>query len=217
MKTLDLSFVKICGITRPEDAAFACELGVSAIGFVAYSKSKRYISSINVNVITSQITKKYPKIKHVGVFVNEDFDTIIKYLKSGINVVQLHGDETVEYVCELKKTILAKNFDVEIWRAARLRSEKDVIQLKKYPVDIYLVDSFVEDKIGGTGVIGDWELAKLAVKILPKPVILAGGLTPKNIHEAISKVHPFGVDVSSGVEASPGIKDQNLMKEFLDK
>jgi phosphoribosylanthranilate isomerase len=215
MKVLDLSFVKICGITRVEDAAFACSLGISAIGFVAYPKSKRHISSAGVNEITSRVTKKYPKIKRVGVFVNDNFDTIVTYLKSGINVVQLHGNETAEYIHELKKAVLAENNTVEIWRAARLKTEQDIIILKNYSVDKYLVDSFVKDEIGGTGVVGDWKLAELAVNRLHKPVILAGGLTPDNIHEAVAKVHPFGVDVSSGVEVAPGIKDYNLMKKFI--
>ena len=217
MKALDLSYVKICGITRQEDAVLACDLRVSAIGFVTFSKSKRYISSLDVKEITSQIIDKYPKIKRVGVFVNENFDTIISYLQSGINVIQLHGDETVEYVCNLKKAVLAENFTVEIWRAVRLRSRKDIASLEKYSVDKYLVDSFVKGEIGGTGVVADWKLAKFAVNLLSKPVILAGGLTSENIHEAIDKVQPYGVDISSGVEVSPGIKDHNKLIDFIEK
>ena len=148
-------------------------------------------------------------------FVNENFDTLISYLKSGINVIQLHGDETVEYVCNLKKAVLTENIDAEIWRAGRLRDREDILLLNEYSVDKYLVDSFVDDEVGGTGVVGDWNLAEYAVNLLPKPVILAGGLTSKNIHKALEEVHPFGVDVSSGVEVSPGIKDHSLMKEFI--
>ena len=137
------------------------------------------------------------------------------YLKSGINVIQLHGDETMEYIFKLKKAILDINQTVEIWKAARLRTEQDVILLKKYSVNKYLIDSFVKDEIGGTGVTGDWDLAKYAVNILPGPVILAGGLTQKNINDAVRKVHPFGVDISSGVEVSPGIKNHDLLKKFI--
>jgi phosphoribosylanthranilate isomerase len=215
MSPLNLSFLKICGITRKEDAAFACNLGVSAIGFVAFSKSNRFLSSVDVHKIISQVIKKYPKTKRVGVFVNEDFSTIIAYLKSGINVVQLHGDETVDYVCKLRKVILMEHFDAEIWQAIRLRTTKDVILSKKYSVDKYLVDSFVKGKAGGTGIRCDWDLAEFAVNALSKPVILAGGLTSKNICKAVRKVHPFGIDISPGVESSPGVKDHNLLRELI--
>ena len=217
MMAFKLSFVKICGITRMDDAVLACSLGASALGFVAYPKSKRYISSPNVRVITSQIVREYPQIKRVGVFVNENIDTILTYLNSGINVIQLHGDETVEYVCKLNKTVIGLNHKVEIWRAVRLRTEKDVIILKDYSVDKFLIDSFVKNEVGGTGVVGDWELAEYAVNTMPGSVILAGGLTSENINKAIKKVHPFGVDISSGIESVPGIKNHDLMKRFMDK
>ena len=215
MSTLQSPFVKFCGITNLEDADFACTIGASAIGFIAYKKSKRYIQSADVDRIISYIAKKFPKVKLAGVFVNSEYDTIMKYIESGINIIQLHGNETVKYLNELKKTIHSKYDNVELWRAIRLKTEKDLSTAKKYSVDKYLVDSFVEDNIGGTGISGDWDLAKIAVKTLSKPVILAGGLTPNNVGEAIKIVNPFGVDVSSGVENSPGIKNHRLLKEFI--
>ena len=209
----DSFFVKICGITNIEDAKAACEFGASAIGFIGYPKSKRYISSFGVKKISSIIHSSFPKVKQVGVFVDEDILNIIDYINEGIDIVQLHGTEPPEYVQELKT--YSKN--IEIWRAIRLREKSDIINLKKYNVDKYLIDSFVQGEVGGTGIKCDWQLAEFAVKNLSKPVILAGGLSPYNIKEAVKQVKPFGVDVSSGIEIEPGIKDHYLMKEFLQK
>ncbi len=206
-------FVKICGITNIKDAEAACMFGASAIGFIGYPKSKRYISSYNVKSIASEIHNRFPKVRQVGVFVDEDILKIIDYINAGIDVVQLHGNETLDYVDKLKAVCK----DIEVWRAIRLKDKSDIINLERYRVEKYLIDSFVKGEAGGTGVVCDWRLARFAVQTLPRPVILAGGLSASNFLEAMESVKPFGVDVSSGVELSPGVKDHSLMKAFLQK
>ena len=196
--------VKICGITNREDALWAVECGADALGFIFYKKSPRYINPENAKKIISILP---PFISTVGVFVNEDYNDVrdVKLL-TDLNTVQLHGDESPSY-CNLIEGKLIK--------AIRIKNEKSIERLKKYSVDAFLLDSFDTSSFGGSGLTFDWRLAEKAKQ--HGRIILAGGLTPDNVEEAINKVAPFGVDVSSGVESKPGIKNKKKVKDFILK
>jgi len=198
--------IKICGITNVEDALFAIECGANAVGFV-FAKSKRQVKPDRVRAI---IQKLPPFVERVGVFVNEVPSRIAGIVReTGLTAVQLHGEELPEF-CEslVPFTVL---------KGVRVRDESDIRMLAAYKnVSAYLLDTYVKGKPGGTGNSFDWKLALLAKKY-GKPVILSGGLTPLNILEALRKVEPYGVDVSSGVESKPGKKDKKKIKEFIKK
>ncbi len=194
--------VKICGITNKEDALYAVECGADALGFIFYEKSPRYIAPDNAKTIIAALP---PFVTTVGVFVNKDFNDIRDMaLLTGITVVQLHGDESPSY-CNLVEGKLIK--------AIRVKNDRSIEGLKKYDVDAFLLDSFDKNSFGGSGLTFDWKLAEKAKQY--GKIILAGGLTPDNVEEAVKKVLPYGVDVSSGVEKKPGIKNQNKVKEFI--
>lgn len=198
--------VKICGITNYDDAAMAVKLGADALGFI-FALSPRKISPEKARDIISKLP---PFIKSVGVFVNEDpykINEMIKYC--GIDNVQLHGAESPE-LCEkyMPRTI----------KALRVKDEAILKQVPLFigKVKAFLLDTYSEKKAGGTGKIFDWGIAN-NIRDYDIPVILAGGLTPSNIEEAVQKVNPYGVDVNSGIEESPGKKSPVLMKELFEK
>ena len=194
--------VKICGITNKEDALYAAECGADALGFIFYEKSPRYIEPDNAKTIIAALP---PFVTTVGVFVNKDFNDIRDItLLTGVTVVQLHGDESPSY-CNLVEGKLIK--------AIRVKNYSSIEGLKKYDVDVFLLDSFDKNSFGGSGLTFDWKLAEKAKQY--GKIILAGGLTPDNVEEAVKKVVPYGVDVNSGVEKKPGIKNKNKVKEFI--
>jgi phosphoribosylanthranilate isomerase len=194
--------VKICGITNKEDALYAVGCGADALGFIFYEKSPRYIEPDNAKTIIATLP---PFVTTVGVFVNKDFNDIRDItLLTGVTVVQLHGDESPSY-CNLVEGKLIK--------AIRVKSDSSIEGLKKYDVDAFLLDSFDKNSFGGSGLTFDWKLAEKAKQY--GKIILAGGLTPDNVEEAVKKVAPYGVDVNSGVEKKPGIKNKNKVKEFI--
>ncbi len=200
-------FIKICGLKKLSDIICAASAGADAVGFVAWPRSVRFIEPGSVKEL---LAGNINELLKVGVFVDPDAVTVHEYLDAGINVVQLHGDEPPEFA-----RIFAGR--AEIWRAIKPRSFRELELYREYPADKFLVDTFTKDLPGGSGKTGDWELARLAVEILPKPVILAGGLNAGNVINAVSAVKPFGVDVSGGVESSPGDKAPELIKEFILK
>lgn len=194
--------VKICGITNKEDALYAAGCGADALGFIFYEKSPRYIEPDNAKTIIAALP---PFVTTVGVFVNKDFNDIRDItLLTGVTVVQLHGDESPSY-CNLVEGKLIK--------AIRVKNDSSIEGLKKYDVDTFLLDSFDKNSFGGSGLTFDWKLAEKAKQY--GKIILAGGLTPDNVEEAVKKVAPYGVDVNSGVEKKPGIKNKNKVKEFI--
>lgn len=197
--------VKICGITNREDAMAACEYGADALGFVFYKKSPRFIEPEKAKEIIKAIP---PFVTAVGVFVDEDANTINKIVKRiGLYTVQLHGNESSEFCGKIISKVI---------KAVRVRGQ-DVSDfgLSSYRVSAYLMDTYREDMPGGTGETFDWEVAKEAKKF--GRIILAGGLTPHNVAEVVKTVRPYAVDVSSGVEQRPGKKDLKKVKEFIER
>ncbi len=197
----DRIFVKICGITRVEDAVFASGCGADALGFVAYPKSPRFINASSVKVIVGKIPGNVLK---AAVFVNPAIAEVKKYVSAGVNIIQIHGDETAEFAEKIAEF-------AEVWKTIRPENRNDILKYKDYPAGKFLIDTFIGNAYGGTGKLADWDSAKFAVENLKAPVILAGGLNSANIAEAVKSVHPYGIDVSSGVESSPGVKDHGKL------
>lgn len=197
--------IKICGITNLDDAMAAADFGADALGFVFFKKSSRYISPANAKKIIKRLS---PFISTAGVFVNENKNTIEKVvLQTGINIIQLHGDEPPK-ACNLSKTVI---------KAIRVKSIDNLEIISKYKDKVlaFLLDTYTPEMFGGTGQVFNWDIA-VAAKQFGR-VILAGGLTPANIEKAIRWVHPDAVDVSSGVEAEKGKKDHKKMKLFIER
>jgi len=196
---------KICGITNLEDALCAARCGASFLGFVFYKKSPRYVMPSKVANIIKALPKKIIK---VGVFVNEKPETVKKIAKEcGLDILQFHGDETPEYLSQFK--------GFEVIKAFRVKDEISPELLKQYSCDIFLFDTFKKGMFGGTRKSFDWSLLQ-SLKDLNKPFIVSGGLSAENVGLLIRQVHPFGVDVSSGVEKAPGKKDHQLIEKFIN-
>ncbi|RJQ23995.1 MAG: phosphoribosylanthranilate isomerase [Nitrospiraceae bacterium] len=195
--------VKICGITNLKDALAAVEFGADALGFVFYTNSPRAVTLETVKSIVSELP---PFITTIGVFVDEHKGKLEKIARDArLHTVQLHGSEPPE-ACQLCiKTI----------KAVRVRDLTDLESLRGYSVSAFLLDTYSPHALGGTGRIFNWEIA-VEAKRLGK-IILAGGLTSENIDDAIKIVQPYGVDVSSGVESSKGIKDHKKLRSFIEK
>ncbi|MEK7773442.1 MAG: phosphoribosylanthranilate isomerase [Deltaproteobacteria bacterium] len=194
--------VKICGITNMEDAAAAFEGGADAIGFIFYGKSPRHITPLAASRIVEELG---PFITTVGVFVNETPEEIKAAVSaSGIDCVQLHGEERPRD---------CGGYGVDVIKAVRVRDGRDIERLKDFRVSAYLLDAYREGIHGGTGEAFDWALAVEAKK--SGRIILSGGLNPDNVREAIRRVRPYAVDVSSGVESSPGRKDLDRVLRFI--
>ncbi len=197
--------IKICGITNIEDAVTAIGYGADALGFVFFPKSPRNITPETARSIVQSLP---PFITAVGVFVDEDVSNIEKTVSYvGLNAVQLHGSEPPES-CNLSRKVI---------KAIRIKGLSDVESLNSYKnVSAYLLDTYSPHAHGGTGHVFNWEVAVDAKKF--GRIILAGGLTPENIVEAVKMVQPYGVDVSSGVEGScKGKKDHNKLKLFIER
>ena len=199
--------VKICGITNAEDAAAAVAAGADALGFNFYRKSPRYIEPGVAKRIVASLP---PLIMPVGVFVNEELTAVRAIMDTcGLAMAQLHGDEAVAYCQELSRPVL---------KALRLKDRGSFLALAEFQgragVRGFIVDTFSESAYGGTGDVTDWVLAAEAAN--SATILLAGGLTPANVGEAIRAVRPYGVDVSSGVESVPGRKDHGKIRAFLD-
>lgn len=199
--------VKICGITNAEDAKAAVDAGADAIGFVLYRKSPRFVEAELVKRIVAGLP---PFVLPVGVFVNEDMKKVRDLMDScGLAFAQLHGDENAAYCEALGRPVL---------KGIRLHDRSALPALAEYNsgpalVRGFVVDAFSDSTYGGTGLVADWTLAAEAAQAAK--VLLAGGLTPENVGEAIRQVKPYGVDVSSGVEASPGRKDRAKIQAFI--
>jgi len=194
--------IKICGITNLEDALAAAAAGADALGFNFYKKSPRCIEPQKAAEIIEQLP---PFIVPVGIFVNEREDRIREILAStGIQAVQFHGDESPEF---------CQRFGGRVIKAFQVKDKESLKNMAHYRVGAFLLDSYKDGVRGGTGVAFDWHLAVVA-KTFGK-IILAGGLTPENVAEAVKLVQPYGVDVAGGVEKEKGVKDHAMLKKFI--
>lgn len=195
--------VKVCGITNSDDAFRAVDLGADALGFIFYKGSKRYIDPRDAHRIISSLP---PFVSSVGVFVNQGADEIKEAVEtSGVDTVQLHGDETPEFCALLPYKLI---------KAVRVKDTVNTEEVELYPVLAILFDKHTDEMYGGTGTSFDWGALKGIV--ISKKVILSGGLTPENVSRAIETVRPYGVDVSTGVEDSPGKKNHIKMRKFIE-
>ncbi len=197
---------KICGITNIEDARVAVAAGADALGFLLYRKSPRYVDPMMVQQIVAQLP---PFVLPVGVFVNEEIKIVRDLMDTcGLALAQLHGDESAMYCRELSRPVL---------KALRLKDRSTFVALEEFQARVevrgFVLDALSEEAYGGTGQVVDWGLAREAAQAAT--VILAGGLTPENVGQALRAVQPYGVDVSSGVEVIPGKKDHEKVRAFL--
>jgi len=196
--------VKICGITRRQDAEIAIEMGADAIGLVFYEPSPRAVTIAQAKLILEQLP---PYITAVGLFVNADSSFVQQCIDQlPLNLLQFHGDEPADY-CE--------QFELPHYKAVRMRDDVDLREISKQfdKANALLVDSFQEGVPGGTGKTFDWSL----VESIDKPIILAGGLNAANVRTAIENVKPYAVDVSGGVELEKGIKDPEKIYAFMQE
>ena len=194
--------VKICGITSFNDAIMATNYGASALGFIFYEKSPRYI---NPEILKTWISNVPNSVKKVGVFVNKDVDKVNKIAEElNLGMVQLHGDESPEYCNQMIRPVI---------KVFRVNKKFDSIMLKNYQVATFLFDTYNKENHGGTGESFDWQsILQLNTET---PVILSGGLNADNVLEGIEVVKPSAVDVNSGVETAPGKKDEEKIKNLF--
>jgi phosphoribosylanthranilate isomerase len=194
--------VKICGITRCQDAEFAAEMGVDAIGLVFFAASPRAVTIAQAKEIVAVLP---PFVSVVALFVDADANTVNDCLSAlPIELLQFHGDESPEY---------CRQFDRPYMKAVRMREDTDLVALSKAykEASALLLDSYKAGVPGGTGQTFDWAM----IKKINKPIILAGGLTVENVAMAMKQVQPYAVDVSGGVEQDKGIKDQVKINAFM--
>ena len=196
--------VKICGITSEVDAQAAVDAGADAIGFMFYEESPRFVTIEQAKTISDALS---PHIIRVGVFVNADEAFINRALNECLlNILQFHGDETPED---------CGRFPIMTLKAFRVQGPETLQVMQSYSTAGFLLDAYSKDALGGTGETFNWDLAVQAQKFR-RPIFLGGGLTPDNVVEAVQKVEPFAVDVSSGVESEPGKKDAVKMQAFVE-
>lgn len=196
--------IKVCGVTRPDDAQLAVALGVDALGFVFWPRSARYVTSAQAAAIASALP---PMVCRVGVFVDQPVEQIRRIAAEvGLSVVQLHGDEPPDCWGLVPGVCI---------KAVGVNASADPGAIAAWPEGVYpLVDALDPVKRGGTGRPADWTVAAAIARV--RPTVLAGGLDAANVGDAIARVRPYAVDVSSGVERSPGIKDSNRLRAFVE-
>jgi len=198
--------IKICGITRQQDSQAAVSHGAWAVGFVFYPKSPRFLTPQKARLIIRSLP---PFIEPVGVFVNESPGRVLRVASAcSLRTLQFHGDESPTYCRRFKK-------DFKVIKAFRIADKIDLRQIQRYDVSAVLMDAYKDGLYGGTGSSFPWSLFK-AIRRIEQPIILSGGLRISNIKQALARLKPFAVDVSSGVEQYPGIKDYRKIKKFID-
>jgi phosphoribosylanthranilate isomerase len=203
--------VKFCGITSSADAEKAVSAGSDALGFVFFKDSPRYIEPESAGAIIKTLP---PFVTSVGVFVNEDIRFIQDCAeKCGLGAVQMHGDETPEY-CSIFRGLGLKG--IKLIKGIRLKDQESIRSIEDCQADAVLLDAYKKDIYGGTGKVLDRSLAVLA-KEYGKKLIISGGLNPDNVREIIEELKPYAVDVSSGIESSPGEENIELMEEFIQE
>jgi phosphoribosylanthranilate isomerase len=200
-------WIKICGITRKQDAQAAAELGASAIGLVMYPPSPRAVNVDDMAAILQDVPRQ---LKRVALFVNPQVQAVKEVIASGlVDYLQFHGNESPAF-CD--------SFEFPYLKAFRVGVDNDLdAEVKTYSsAEFILLDAFDKEAPGGTGKVFDWSKAQSLLRNNAVQLVLAGGLNPDNVSRAIKQVRPFGVDVSTGVESGPGIKDFEKMKAFIE-
>lgn len=194
--------VKICGITNLEDALVAIDAGADALGFVFYSKSPRHVFPEQAAAIIRLLP---PFVQTVGLFVNETLETVNETADlCGLDIIQLHGAESPEFCAAVRRRVI---------KVIRVKDITCLDSMKDYRAAAFLLDAWSPTAHGGTGLTFNWEIAASAAK--NNRIVLAGGLTPDNVADAVRQVRPYAVDVSSGVESAPGKKDPALVHSFI--
>jgi phosphoribosylanthranilate isomerase len=200
--------VKICGITSLDDAMWAAREGADFLGYIFYPPSKRFVAPRNAQYIVENVRDKYPDVQHVGVFVDDDVANIAWIANlSRLDLVQLHGRETPTFCAELDL------LGVHSIKTIGIGPEGTTIEPDSYHTPYFLCDTHDENLKGGTG--RRFDLDRLPASISHDKLFLAGGLNCENVSELLSAIRPFAVDISTGVEASPGVKSHRLIKRFL--
>jgi phosphoribosylanthranilate isomerase len=211
-----MTWVKICGITNLEDALMAVDAGADALGFVFHDKSPR---KADVETARDIVAKLPEDVEKVGVFVNERENKIGETVdRAGLTVAQMHGDDEDPHVADL---LVSRRPRLKILAGISMRHlnpEGWAMMWKPDVVHAYLVDSGTSSKLGGTGEVFDWKASRPRIEVIKRlgKVAIAGGLTSTNVGEAVALFRPFGVDVSSGVEARPGKKDRDKVRAFIE-
>lgn len=200
--------VKMCGTTRQEDALAAVRLGVDALGFIFSPRSPRCINQARAQAIIAQLP---PLVDRVGVFVDASIEQIAACYACGLSLVQLHGKETPGFCRDVKRALPCCG----IIKAFRVGGESVAADFAPYAdcVDAFLLDTYVKGAAGGTGQTFDWSI--IAGLQLARPFFLAGGLAPDNVGKAIKEVQPYAVDINSGIETLPGVKDHRRLEALL--
>ena len=205
--TVDMTFIKICGITNVDDALAAVTAGADALGFNFYRPSPRYVTPQNARGIVAKLPLS---VLTVGVFVNEDSPESVLNIanEAGIAALQLHGDESPAYCRELAT-------DRYVIKSLAVANDFDLQTVAAYDVEAIMLDTKHITLRGGTGCVFDWSIAREVNKVVPK-LFLAGGLSPDNIQEAIATVRPYAVDACSALEDKPGRKNHDRMRSFME-
>ena len=199
--------IKICGTTNLADAELAADLGAWAVGLIHHPDSPRFVAPETAAQIGAALKRR---CEVAGVFVNATLDEVTRAAENAqLTIIQLHGDEGAEFCEEAARRTGAK-----VMKAFQVQSAGDVRAAEAFRTDYHLFDSYSPDLRGGTGLSFDWEL--LAARRSQIPMVLSGGLTPGNVREAIAAAHPYAVDVVSGVEAAPGLKDAAKLEAFFE-
>ncbi|MGB5899731.1 MAG: phosphoribosylanthranilate isomerase [Geitlerinemataceae cyanobacterium] len=202
--------IKICGITQLEQGRSIVQLGANALGFICVSASPRYVTPDAIQTIIKGLAPHNPTL--IGVFANSSAEEICHIVaQTGLTGVQLHGGESPEFCQQLRQSLTG----IELIKALRIRSPEDLTTVERYKdfVDTVLLDAYHPQQLGGTGQTLDW--SSLTSFRPPLPWFLAGGLNPDNIKLALAQIHPDGIDLSSGVERSPGHKDLRLVERLF--
>ena len=212
-------YIKICGLTKLDQAQAIAQMGVNAIGFICVPASPRYISASAIGQITTNLIGAESEISDldlIGVFVNAGIKEICETVEiAGLNAVQLHGDESPEFCIELRSRLAKINTKIKVIKAFRVKNQAGLAQAQLFSevADALLLDAYDPQMAGGTGKTLDWQMLR---DFAPNcDWWLAGGLSPENVEQAIALVSPSGLDVSSGVERSAGDKDLDKVQKFV--
>ncbi len=207
-------WVKVCGLTTVENALEVCECGVDAIGLNFYSKSKR---SVDTKIAKNIVDRLPSHVEPIALFVNHSLEEIHKITtRTGIQTVQLHGDETAGFAAQMEDLSIIRAIRIDADNISALPEEIENYKRQGVNLRAYLIDAKVNGTYGGSGHTAPWDLIadEYDTKNWP-PLILAGGLSPENVADAVRAVQPWGVDTASSVESSPGLKDLDLVREFV--